>query len=104
MWGEGERGSAIVLAVPVRCDEPTVATEKWLLALWQASKKRTWSFWRSQATVSLEYLVSSGRLRYQVHLASPLLADVTLPLLSAHFGGIEASPTDVDVAVPAFST
>lgn len=98
MWREKSVGNVLVLGVPVHCDEPVAGVEKWLLGLWQGSKKRTWSFWRGEATISLEFQVSSGRLHYQIYLASPPLADLTLALLSAHFPGIEAWPPEDGLA------
>ncbi len=82
-------GRTLSLALPAHCEDSIAATEKWLLSLWQASKKSNWSLWRGRATVALEYVAEAGEVRLQHYLASELLAEVSRALLSSHFPGIE---------------
>ena len=82
------KGSATLgLALPGSCDEPAQATAKWLLALWQVSRKPTWSIWRDRAVISLELVAKPHEVRYQCHFASPLLAQASAAILAAHFDG-----------------
>lgn len=78
----------LALEVPASCEQPAKAAEKWLLALWQASPKKTWSVWREKAPISLEYISDKGSVSYQCHFPDPLLADITQAILPAHYRGI----------------
>ena len=91
---ERDDGRIVRLELPQESVEPEARSEKWLLALWQASKKRTWSLWRSRAAISLEYVVQSGNVHYQCYFADPLLSHVTRSILRAHFDGLETTITD----------
>jgi hypothetical protein len=82
-------GRTLSLALPAHCEDTTAATEKWLLSLWQASKKLNWLIWRPHAAITLEYVAEAGGLRLQHFVRSPALADVSRAILAAHFPGIE---------------
>src|SRR3972149_4717464 len=77
------------VAVPATSEDPAESSAKWLLALWQASRKLTWRLWRDRAAISLEYSATAALVRYQVHFARPLLARVPSPVLRALFPGLD---------------
>ena len=82
------------VAVPATSEDPAESSAKWLLALWQASRKLTWRLWRDRAAISLEYSATAALVRYQVHFARPLLAQVTSPVLRALFPGLDIIESD----------
>lgn len=86
--------TALRLELPLHSEDSAAASQKWLLSLWEASRKSTWSLWRNRATISLEYVAEPGDVRYEVHFSHPLLAGVSRAVLPAYFPGIEVSPAE----------
>ena len=80
---------SLALAVPARSEHAAKATEKWLLSLWQATPKATWSLWRSRAQIALEYLALDAHVSLRVHFRSPPLGDLTTAVLPALIPGLE---------------
>ena len=83
------RSKTLRLALPARCPEPTSATEKWLLALWQLSATQLHPLFTHQAPISFEYLKQQNEVALQVHLQSSRLLASTIALLPALFPGID---------------
>ncbi len=92
--GARASGRTLALELPASCDEPAKATEKWLLSLWEASRKSTWLLWRDRAAISLEYVADLGKVWYQCHFTDALLADVTRAVLPVHCAGMEIAERD----------
>ena len=86
------RGETFRLVFSHDVPEPAGVSERWLLGVWQATRKSSTRLWRDHAPISLEFVSVAGRVSYQVHCSSPLLSQLTRRLLSATCPGLAFEP------------
>jgi hypothetical protein len=81
----------LVLRPPVHCEDTITATERWLLSLWQLSRKTTWRLWRDAPAVALEYVGDADGACLQASMRAPLAASYIAYSYNSHQYGIEVT-------------
>lgn len=99
MNNEHKIPTRLVLRLPAACPHPTIAIERWLLALWQIiPQPRFRLFWNS-SPITLELLSTAEGVTYRIALIQPESIEITKALLPSYFPGLEVEPAE-DISLP----
>ncbi len=84
-----DRAPPLTLALPARCEDPLPAVEKWMLALWEASRKISWRLCFNLAPISLEYRRAESQVLMGVHVSNRILRQISLSVVPSLIPGVE---------------
>lgn len=89
MKNEHKTPTRLLLRLPAVCPNPSVAIERWLLALWQITPHSRFHLWWKHSPITLELLSTKQGVCYQVVLTSKSAVALTRSLLPTYFPGLE---------------
>jgi DNA polymerase III delta prime subunit len=89
--------SRLILRLPAACPSPTVAIERWLLALWQITPRTRFRLYWRTAPIALELLSTKQGVTYRAVLSSPEAVALTASVLPSYFPGLEVELSSDDV-------
>ncbi len=98
MKNEHKTPTRLLLRLPAVCPNPSVAIERWLLALWQITPHSRFHLWWKHSLITLELLSTQQGVCYQAVLFSKSAVELTRSLLPSYFPGLEVEV----IATPPF--